>query len=222
MKKIILSAALFILIINPALAEMPSNSKNFAGPAISIGLSSVGTNSKFHHDKSNENTDYSIGHNQFVGVVTASYLKDIANDWLIGGGISYDLQPLKNKSVHYYSNAIGQYETTIKARNHFSVYVQPTYALNQSTSLFLKASYHKTKVNIDDDYFYGISDYRKTLNGIGLGIGTMIFLNKNIFTKFEIEYVSYAKTAIPYNSSSSIIDYKLTTTSGTFNIGYRF
>jgi opacity protein-like surface antigen len=131
------------------------------------------------------------------------------------------LHSLKNGEAGYSSNFTGSYKANVKSESHYSAYIQPTYALNSSTALFLKASYHETKVNIrDNGILYIVNDYTKTLHGFGLGFGAMVFLNDNIFTKLEMEYVDYSQERIAYNSSS--VGYKLSTTSGTLSIGYRF
>lgn len=223
MKKLVASFILSLFTINSAFADSTiKNSKNFAGPAIAIGASSVGTNSKFKYLRNGENSTFSVGENEFIGVAGASYLKDIDEKWLIGGGVTYDLNSLKNKSVHYFNNATGTYDTTIQSKRHLSIYAQPTYALSETTALFLKVSYNQTRIDVSDEYFYSnrINHYKKTLRGVGLGVGTMILLDKNIFTKLEIEYVDYSKVNIPY--SPTTINYKLSTTSGTLSIGYRF
>jgi len=223
MKKLIASAILLTLIANSALADSISeNSKNFAGPAIAIGLSSVGTNSTFKSRSTTQNSDYSYGDNQFIGVVNASYLKDINEKWLIGGGATYDLNPLKTKGNHFYNNTVGSFNTTIKSNKHFSIYAQPTFALSESTALFFKAAYHQTRISVKDDFNYVINGYTKTLHGIGLGAGAMIFLNKDIFTKIEIEFVDYSKVNIHDNLTANSVGYKLSTTSGTVSVGYRF
>ncbi len=223
MKKLTASAILLISIANSALANSTSeNSKNFAGPAVAIGWSSVGTNSAFKQSSNTQNQNYSYGDTSFIGVVNASYLKDVNEKWLIGGGATYDLNSLKTKGAHFDSNLHGNFNTTIQSDNHFSIYAQPTYALSQSTALFFKAAYHQTKINVNDNFNFIINDYKKTLRGIGFGAGTMIFLDKDIFTKFEIEVVDYSKVNTRDNITSSAVNYKLSTTSATLSVGYRF
>jgi len=224
MKKLIASAILLTIMANSAWANSASqNSKNFAGPAIAIGLSSVGSNSTFKTHNNTQNSNYSYADTQFIGVVSASYLKDISEKWLIGGGATYDLNPLKTKGAHFFDNSLGNYNTSIKSNKHFSIYVQPTYSLSQSTALFFKAAYHQTRVNINDNFNYVINGYTKTLHGFGFGAGAMIFLDENLFTKLEIEFVDYSKANIPNGLYvGQNIRYRLSTTSGTISIGYRF
>lgn len=210
-----------ILTCNFAIAATLENSKNFAGPAIAIGGSSVATHSKLKHHLPDENSEFSVGDNKFVAVLNGSYLKDITDKWLIGGGVTYDLNSMSNHNAHYYLQGVGTYDSAIRISDHFSIYAQPTYALSPTTALFFKAAYHQAKVRISDSYFYTANTNQKNdLHGFGLGIGAMIFLDKDIFTKLELEYVDYAKVTIPYNTTK--ISYRLSTTSGTLSIGYRF
>ena len=215
---------LFLLFcaFNSALADSNLNvSENFAGPAVAIGLSSVGTNSDFKYNGSTQNLKYSLGENHLVGTLNLSYLKDISDKWLIGGGLAYDLNSLKDENINYFDSSLGGYNTTIRIKRHLSVYAQPTYALNESTAIFFKAAYHQAKIDIRDNYIYSIKDYKDSLHGFGIGVGAMIFLTKDVFTKLEIEKVSYSRVNIPYGLNRSI-NYKLSTTTGTVSIGYRF
>jgi opacity protein-like surface antigen len=223
MKKLISLAILLISITNSALASSTSeNTKNFSGPAIAIGLSSVGTHSKFKSQTNSGNSEYSYGERQFIGVANASYLKDVGEKWLIGGGATYDLNPLKTKGASYYDVTTGNFNTSIKSNGHFSIYVQPTYSLNESTALFFKAGYHKTRINLQDNFNYVINSYSKNLHGFGFGAGAMIFLDKNVFTKLEIEFVNYSKVNMRDLNTARNVSYQLSTTSGTLSIGYRF
>ncbi len=219
MKKIlIVSIILSCLMTDFALAK----TEKFSGPSILLGLSSVGSNSKISGDYETLN---STGNNSQSITTGASYLHSINNDWLIGAGVGYDFGNSKSESKGFVGNGD---ILRISNKEHLSIYLQPTYAINDNVALFGKIGYHRSKVivfNITNEFYESLL-YSDNIHGIGGGLGLIASLNKNIFLKLEIEYVDYQANSFQY-AILQIIEpvstrYKLTTTAGIFSLGYKF
>jgi opacity protein-like surface antigen len=137
----------------------------------------------------------------------------------LGLGATYDLNKMESGKYTLDNNDSG---LSSKVEDHYSIYLQPTYALNDSTSLFVKVGYHSVKSTIDDSVmqFFLLPKTTKTLNGLGYGFGITTFLNANLFVKTEIGFVDYGSTAIA--AQGAYTKHELTSTSGTVSLGYKF
>jgi opacity protein-like surface antigen len=227
MKKILIVATIFsILSFNQAHA----NSGNFEGPAVALGLGVVGYNSEINYHSSgggseNPNYNHQLGEVNAVGIINLSYLKAMSEKWLIGGGISYDLNSARTGTSENIVDGSGNFSATTKAKHHYSIYVQPTYAFTDTTALFAKLGYHSARITINDNEGMLISNFNQTskdVNGVGYGFGIMTFLNKNVFVKTELEFVNYQRTHVNYPARSGNLTYKLTSAAGIVSVGYRF
>ncbi len=223
MKKfLITSIALLIVSTNQAFAI----SAYFEGLEASIGLATTGVSSIYQYSDTSDplfNEEYHLGDINYTGVINLSYLKTVDDKWLIGGGTSYDLSSFRAAKTNTNTNSVLS-DSRSNASHHFSVYVQPTYALNRQTALFTKIGYHLVRVNLigqNEESSSGSLDYLNSMDGIGYSLGLMTFLDKDVFIKTEIEYVDYKKVSTAYNDAGRLY-YKLTTISGIFSIGYRF
>jgi hypothetical protein len=223
MKKFpIILIILLTLSINRAFAV----TKNFEGLGASIGLAAVGISSicqySIPNDPSFATENYHLGDIHFTGVINLSYLRVLNDEWLLGGGASYDPSPIKTAESNNNNSGLKDYSSNI--RHHFSVYIQPTYVLSKETALFTKIGYHLAQINLigqSDQTISGFQDYHNSVYGIGYSLGLITFLNKDIFIKTEIEFVDYKKFNTTYNDEGRL-GYKLTTIAGIFSIGSRF
>ena len=110
----------------------------------------------------------------------------------------------------------------VTEKNHFSLFVAPTYQLNDSTLGFVKLAYHRSKVEMENNINWSneFSNWSrssfKTLNGYGVGFGVRSHLYNNIYANVELQRVMY--------STDSIVtaDLGTGTTIGSFGLSYSF
>ncbi len=192
MKKLLIISAI-LLSLTTTLAS--ARTENFIGPAASLGLGLVATSSSYQYRGTDNNSDHYLGQNRLFGVINLSYLSALNEKWLIGGGASYDLNP-SGTGESSYRDSSSNYTNTTKMEQHFSVYLQPTYTLNETTALFGKVSYHSIKIKLRDDngQLYPITPYSKTLNGLGAGVGVINFIKNSGASSRVLEQVT--KTGI--------------------------
>jgi opacity protein-like surface antigen len=208
------------LLASVAATPALSQSKNFAGPSIAIHAGYTGTNTKMTFDTADAGY-LSFGENDVTYGADLSYSLPIDNNFLISIGATYDFNKIKGGSA----GAVGESEgddlsLKLSLKDHYSFYIEPTYAFNNSTALFAKLAYHQAKgsVNLlsDGDSANG----SKNFEGWGYGFGIKTFLNNNVFVKAEASLVEYDKET--YGTAGDAVSFKPETVSGLISIGYKF
>jgi opacity protein-like surface antigen len=152
----------------------------------------------------------------FVPQVEAAYSKAINDKWLIGIGMTLDLA---NTHAGTQSALWGPVETTMK--EHFSAYIQPTYALDESSAVFAKIGYHSVKVEAVGQPGANWLDDKFHIQGIGYGVGYKRFINDNFFVQAEVQFVDYRNKS--FNDGFGYVwNYQQNTTAGILTAGFRF
>lgn len=109
-----------------------------------------------------------------------------------------------------------------------SIFLQPSYIINEDTLGFLKLGYHNMPMRYSDGYsILGSAPVSKSqnLDGIGIGAGVEFFLNKNVLFKVEAEHIQYEKMNIPSGrtvTSSGGGNLKPSSNNLTISVGYQF
>jgi opacity protein-like surface antigen len=109
-----------------------------------------------------------------------------------------------------------------------SIFLQPSYIINENTLGFLKLGYHNMPMRYSDGYSTPISapvSKSQNLDGIGIGAGVEFFLNKNVLFKVEAEHIQYKKMNIPSGNtvtSSGGGNLKPSSNNLTISVGYQF
>ena len=109
-----------------------------------------------------------------------------------------------------------------------SIFLQPSYIINENTLGFLKLGYHNMPMRYSDGYSrFNSSPISKSqnLDGIGIGAGVEFFFNKNVLFKVEAEHIQYEKMNIPSGrtvTSSGGGNLKPSSNNLTISVGYQF
>jgi hypothetical protein len=195
-----------LLIIAPVIANAQS-SKEFKGASIAINYSS--NNSKHVQNfEVDGNEDEKIKHNNIPGI-DLSYSFEVNEKFLQGIGFTYDFK--KNIFLSYP-------DESVKGSDHYSIYLQPHYLINENFSVFAKFSYNSIKQRY---IIVDLASYENNVDGYGLGLGFKKFLNESFFVQAEINKVKYEdwkNQSFPGTmiSSSAIVNSK------TISLGYKF
>jgi opacity protein-like surface antigen len=195
------------LLATTAATPALSQSKNFAGPSIAVHAGYTGANSKFTEDGYSENW----GENDVTYGADLAYSFPVDNNFLISIGATYDFNKIKAGS-----RTIGDYSLKASLKDHYSFYVEPTYAFNNSTALFAKLGYHQAKGSVTEADVGESTTTSKNFEGWGYGFGIKTFLNNNVFIKAEASLVEYDKETV------EDVSFKPETVSGLISIGYKF
>ena len=111
-----------------------------------------------------------------------------------------------------------------------SIFLQPSYIINENTLGFLKLGYHTMPMRYSDGYSLDLNggspvSKSQNLDGIGIGAGVEFFLNKNVLFKVEAEHIQYEKMNIPSGNtvtSSGGGNLKPSSNNLTISVGYQF
>ena len=206
-----------------------SQAKNFAGPSIAIG---GGYSSQTYSlNMTDTGTDpvstlnFDNGKNDFAALIDLGYGVQVDKNFILSIGATYDLTDSEMTPMKIFDGNTEE-TTTVKTKlkDHYALYIQPTYLVNDGTGIFAKLSYNfvksNGKISVDDASLSS----SKNLEGWGYGIGAKTFLNNNTYLQVEGSYVEYDK------QSKSIVgeldDYKISAEpevlSALISIGYKF
>jgi opacity protein-like surface antigen len=203
-----------------------SQAKNFAGPSIAIGAgyNTLETPIKIVEDTPSTLT-FGGSKQNFNYLADISYGIEMNKDFVISLGATYDF----NKSESEILSGTDENDDTAtvkgKLKDHYSVYLQPTYLINSSTGIFAKASYNFAKAS----YTIALGEDSLTIsddvNGWGYGLGIKSFINNNLFIQAEGSLTKYDKTSKNLDGDSGTV-YDISSEpevlSAIISIGYKF
>ena len=248
-KKLLISTALVSLIISSA---THAQTTNFVGPSVALSGSYVGGSSKVNTGETlNEFFFGGSGINAKLGDQTnvipgidLNYGFALGNNFVLGIGATYDFSKTKTGGFDFNGNINSEDSTlTINSnlKDHYSLYIQPTYVINKDSAFFAKVGRHYAKSEVSSEgtgNFDGVTvgllgddkTVSKNIEGWGFGLGLKTFLTSNLFVQFEGGIVEYDKINLPFTldvvEPGVILDntgsHKIKTTNAMVSLGYKF
>jgi opacity protein-like surface antigen len=207
------------LLATTAATPALSQAKNFAGPSIAIGggYSSQTYGLKLTDTDTPYDATFDAGKNDFSALVELSYGIELDKSFALSLGATYDLTDSK---VNSFVDSEGV-SVKSKLKDHYSLYLQPTFLVNNNTGIFGKLSYNFAKsAGTISDGTDSLSN-SKNLEGWGYGIGAKTFLNNSTYIQIEGNYVEYDKHNVALNDVYSI-SAKPKILSALVSVGYKF
>ena len=192
---------------------------SFSGLSIGINGQLKSTSAKARYDGY---TLDGIGQQNFITNLQADYEFKLNNRYGVMLGATIDLNDSELLKLNGKFNNLPSKDFKVTEKNHFSLFVAPTYQLNDSTLGFVKLAYHRSKVEMENNINWSNQftswsrSSSKTLNGYGVGLGVRSHLFNNIYANLELQRVMY--------STDSIVtaDLGTGTTIGSFGLSYSF
>ena len=216
-------ALMISLIAMPTFAF--SQAKNFAGPSLAVTGGKVSSTTKVNYNDGAggeaEAHVADIGGNDIGFGLDLSYAFAIDNNFLIGLGFTYGLNDTDAGTVASILK--------FKIEDQRSVYIQPTYAFNNSFAAYGKIGYHEMdgKATLTQNLFINNQNYGLAagsasgeFKGIGYGFGLKGLINQNTYIQAEVQYVDYDSEG--GGSANNVGSFKPETVSGIISIGYKF
>lgn len=202
-----------------------SQTSNFTGPSLALYASHVDAKNDIEEVTglyANKNT--TTKKNNLIPGVDFNYGFAIENNFVIGLGATYDLSKTKTGEATRSFNSVGTPVTIItnnELKDHYSLYIQPTYVINKDSAMFAKLGKHFAKAN----YSWTASDGNSFSNssnieGWGYGLGFKNFLSNNLFVQGEVGIVNYEKFID--RSRIESLSMKPETVNATISVGYKF
>lgn len=246
-KKLLISTALVSLIISSATYAQTTN---FVGPSVALSGSYVGGSSEFKTGTTfgilsgGDGIDSKLGdQTNVIPGVDLNYGFAMGNNFVLGLGATYDFS--KTKAGAFTSNSFingedATFSIDSNLKDHYSLYIQPTYVINKDSAMFAKVGRHYAKASVKSAGGFNAGDgvivgflgddvtVSEKIEGWGFGLGLKTFLTSNLFVQFEGGIVEYDKINLPFRFSgfSDFDDnpgsHKIKTTNATVSVGYKF
>lgn len=199
MKKILIAAAVATSFVAPqAFAQANGFSGFSAGANANASTSSTEVrNGSAYVDMGKSSQDVSL---------QAAYGIALGNNYVLGLGGTYALGDLKFGSI-----SAGGFDTSLKGKDAYSLYVEPGYAISNSTLFYAKLSY----LNMTGEAEGAVSGSRD-FSGVGYGVGVRHKLSTNLFLQGEIAQSEYSAETVGHTT------FEPSGTTGTVGIGYQF
>jgi hypothetical protein len=219
MNKILKLSAIALLASSTSLM---AQSKSFEGASIGLFGSMIGAevDGKVTDSNSAVSTG-SIGKVTPVAGLDASYTFATGSNGFIGIGATY----LAGEAEFGLGNAdsveTGAKNFKGKIKDHYTVYIQPGYAVSKDSAVYGKLSYNHADFNVSNAV-----KQPGDLEGWGAGVGLKTFLTANTFVQAEASYTEYdtltaTKTATG-GTGLVTASGKPAIAAGTITIGYKF
>jgi len=208
-----------------------SQAKNFAGPSIAIGAgyNSLETPVKLKEtlpdDGGISTLTFGGSKQNFNYLADISYGIEMNKDFVMSLGATYDFSKSESEILSGTDETGASASFKGKLKDHYSVYLQPTYLINSSTGIFAKASYNFAKANYTITSGADSLSISDDINGWGYGLGIKSFINNNLFIQAEGSLTEYDKTSKNLVGDSGIIydmSSKPEVLSAIISIGYKF
>jgi opacity protein-like surface antigen len=246
-KKLLASTALAGLL---ATSNAFSQTTNFVGPSLALSGAYVGGSSNINtgellndeiFDGSGINAKLGDQTNVIPGI-DLNYGFALGNNFVLGIGATYDFSKTKTGGFDFGSFIDNEDQTlTVNSelKDHYSLYIQPTYVINKDSAFFAKVGRHYAKSEVSSAGTgsllyagaFGDSPRKNNVEGWGYGLGLKTFLNSNFYVQAEAGIVEYDRVNLPFiidgvnydavaGSAPSSIKQK--TTNATISVGYKF
>ena len=212
------------LLATTAATPALSQSKNFAGPSIAVSGAFVAGDVKVTANDGTDNASSNFGKSNIIPGVDLSYGIPLDNNFLINLGATYDL----SKSTLGQANGyIGgeTYTEKLTIKDHYSLYIQPTYAFSNTSAVFAKLSYNFAKGSLTEtgtDYTPTSFTASRNIEGYGYGLGLKSLLNNNLYIQVEAGIDEYDKETARDSGNSITYTFDPKVVTGKISIGYKF
>lgn len=271
-KKITTLCCTVAMLATTAATPALSQTKGFEGFSIGLGGTAIGNNTNISGSVASTNTGgdtinntlaQDFGKTNLVPYINVSYAFPLDNNWLLGFGITYDFS--KNKSGQTNSdlttanvfNGLGDDDganvladirniETLKTsfKDHKSIYLAPTYVVNNNNAIFAKIGYHEQKgtltytnnqtvtntftpdnITFDaDGATYENENVTvsgsKNFKGYGYGLGFKTLLSNNLYMQLDAEMISYDKETV--RDGDYTFGFKPKSVNASISLGYKF
>jgi hypothetical protein len=192
---------------------------NFNGLSLGINGQLKSTSAKVkskisNYEQLSDATFNGVGQQNFIGDVYADYKFKINDNFGLLLGASIDLNDVDLLKINAPYRRTSNRQFLVTEKNHYSLYLAPSYQFSEDTMGYFKIAYHHSDVYQTNNL--GVKDDKKEIQGYGLGAGIRSHIYDNLYANIEIQRVMF--------SNDSIISSNLGTgsTIGSFGLGYNF
>lgn len=223
-KKITTLCCTVAMLATTAATPALSQSKNFAGPSIAVSGAFVAGDVKVTADNGTDNASSNFGKSNIIPSFDLSYGIPLDNNFLLNIGATYDL----SKSTLGQANAFIDPETyteKLTIKDHYSLYIQPTYVFSNTSAAFAKLSYNFAKGTLTEtgtDLTPESFTASRNIEGFGYGVGLKSLINNNLYIQVEAGIDEYDKETATDSGNGITYSFDPKVVTGKISIGYKF
>ena len=195
MNKLIKIVSVLAVFTGFSMTPLMADSSDFAGVYIGITGSAVGVElDGTHNDRAGAITNGAVGKFATIGGFDIGYAFPMGENAFIDIGGSY----VAGKAAFKHDNVgNSNADVTFTAENLMSVYLQPNFAVSDSSAIFFKVGYSEAETTVTGDVT-APSD----LEGTTYAIGTKSLLPSGLFVKTEAGFTEYDEISSTGKSAS--------------------
>ena len=159
----------------------------------------------------NDQSFSNITKSEFSPTASIGYAIPFDAHWLVGLQANYEL-----KNGEFGNGNSENQNISIEQKNHYSLAVEPGYAVDDHTLLFGILAYHSTKATLDASGEPNETQGSATLSGFGYGLGAKYAFAEHFFGVVDFQRINY--------SSATIQGYSIkpSTNAVALGVGYHF
>jgi Outer membrane protein beta-barrel domain len=204
MKKIFIAAAVAASFLG---SQAFAQTNNFRGFSAGLNLNLAGSVTEL----SDSTGKVKIGDTSQNAGLQAAYTFAPSEQFAIGIGATYSLSDLNAGSG---SSGTTTYE--FKAKDIYTVYVEPGFVIGNNTLGYAKLAYTGTRADTKATVSGVTTTATDNFNGSGYGAGIRTLLDKNVY--LQVEFMQVTMNELTRNG----VTLKPTSTLGTIGLGYKF
>jgi opacity protein-like surface antigen len=225
MKKILKLSAIALLATSTSLmAQM-------TGPSVAVSVSHMKASTDGSQSGNAPAASGTVSRNFNIAALNFDYSTKLDNSWTNSIGIDYI--PFKGKIgdksrsdtdlVAGGTTNSGTNSAKGELKNHFTVYVEPTYLINPTNGIYAKVGYMHSDLNITYSNITGsaLIDNKVSVHGVQYGVGYKGAIDKNLYVKAEYTVSNYASVDVNSDSGNKFTG-NPETKNYTLSLGYTF
>jgi len=224
MKKILKLSAITLLATSTSLmAQM-------TGPSVAVSVSHMKASTDGSQSGNAPAASGTVSRNFNIAALNFDYSTKLDNSWTNSIGIDYI--PFKGKigdksrtDTDQQSGGTFNGSNTAKGelKNHFTVYVEPTYLINPTNGIYAKVGYMRSDLKITSANITGsaLTDNNISVHGVQYGVGYKGAIDKNLYVKAEYTVSNYASIDATSDSGNKFTA-NPETKNYTLSLGYTF
>jgi opacity protein-like surface antigen len=237
----LLASTTLVSLLNTS--QVFSQTTNFTGPSLALTTSYIDTTNDIktlvNAFSANKTTSTTLKKDNLIPGVDLNYGFATGNNLVIGLGATYDFSKTKSgkKSSHVIfwdnnQNEDGTQTVGSELKDHYSLYIQPTYVINKDSAMFAKIGRHFAKADLSflletNGGGTQSNSGSQNIEGWGYGLGFKNFLSNNLFFQAEAGIVDYEKRNFfenhtTFGTPTPRASIKPETMNATISFGYKF
>ena len=212
-----LSLTAFSMVVISASSATFAQTENFTGLSVGANFTQTAATHKRTETDSSSVEVFKYGETSSGANLQAAYGFKAGDSMVINVGGTYSLNDYKAGGYTYNGSA---WQSNNKAKNHYTLYIEPGFVLSDSTLAYGKLAYHNLTHEVKATGSNSSLNESIKFSNIGFGAGVRTMLSKNAFLQAEMGVVNFTEKSYALGGATNKEQPKLTY--GSLGVGYKF